>query len=398
VRLLARISLAFSLLALPMSAAAVAETVWDFRGGNLPGTWSIAGIDTPAALPEGLHITASATNGSLLSEIDLPHAIDTMTLTVRNAKETEVQFLWHERGNPPGMLVELPFIVPAGNGEQTFTINLEAYQQWDRRADKIGFTVPQGTDLILQEIRFSHWNLFEKAGEIWKTFWMFDRFSSFSINFVWGPVIAMSPVGTQNMFTTLPPQGRSGNWIYYAVLLCAGAAITLHARFSRFAAPSWIARLSTARLSGYTVLFLLCGAGVWLVSDIRMGLELLSYASHDYTSYITQQPGKRSLRTYLNFNDVMERSLPHLQSQRQFGFLTSPRMPVISMVRYFSYPSIPIVPEGPRTDIKAWLIFDRSDVTVDTDGRLLIQGKPWSAPGSIVEMLDADSFVFRTSP
>ncbi len=385
VRFLSRIVLTASLLIFPAATYALQQTIWNFQNGNLPGAWRISGLDIPEGTMEGLHIQASAQDGSMITEFALPHTTEVIQLTLASGVNMEAKFLWHARGTPDGALVELPFTIPASATWQKIDLNVDAYPQWDRRADLIGFTFPKGADLLFGEMRFVQWNVLEKAMEIGRSFWTFDKLSAFSINFLWGPVITFNPVATVELFTTLPPRGRSGMWIFYiALALCAAGILGYQ---------MWTEKKQVLFLP----LFFLCFAALWIVFDIRMGLELLSYAKNDYDTYLSQPTGEKKFRAYLNFNDVMEQSLPFLIDQKEFAFLTTRATPVVAMVRYFTLPAVPTDPGEPREDLKTWLIFHRDDVTVGTDGRLMVAGVAWSKPGKIVKQFDETTFLFQTN-
>ncbi len=319
----------------------------------------------------------------MLADLLLTHPVEVVRLTFASPVERAAQFLWHRRDDPPAMLTQLGFMIPKGIGRGD--LNVDAYRQWDRQADAIGFIFPKGTDVLLQEIRFSHWTLGEQAMEVWKSFWRFDDYNPFNINFVWGPVITFNPVGTAELFTTLPPHGRSGMWIFYALLAAIGLALLL----DRF----W----NGARPIGYLPLFLLCYGALWIVFDVRMGAEMLSYVKDDYDTYLSQPHGQRIFRTYLNFNDVMEVTAPWLEGVREFAVLRG-ATPIMAMARYFGLPAVAIEPDGPRPDLPVWLIYHRDDVAVDREGRLTVNGIPWTAPGQIVQRFDTRSFLFRTNP
>lgn len=372
------------------------ETVWDFRGGHLPGQWRISGLDVPQTTLEGLRIRASAQDGSLISDVAIPHAVQVITLTFRSAQNIQAQFLWHQKGVDPGLLVQLPFTIPRTQGEHAIHLNLEAYPQWDGTTDVIGLMLPKGTDLLLQEIRFTRWNVLEQAMHAATSFWTFDRMHATSINFIWGPVIVGNPFSIDGMFENMPPQGRSGMWIGYVLIAMAAIAAAVTGIWRRQMIDG-LRRIGITRVPGGALLFLLGFAMVWALFDLRMGLELLGYARHDYRTYLAAAPGQRTFRTFLNFNDAADRTMPYLIGEERLGLLTTPTTPVRDMLRYFAFPTIVMEPSGPDPDLDLWFVFYRNDASVDTEGRLTIGGTPWTWPGEIVERFDAASFLFRTN-
>lgn len=379
-----------TLLILPTAVFAMEETVWDFRGGNIPGgdSWRYAGIEVPQTTPEGLRISAVQKEGSMLVDLALSQRVHVVEIRAAALATTEMQFLWHRRADPPGTMVQVPFTIPGGGAEQAVSLNVEDYPQWDPRTDAIGFLVPRGADVLLRVIRFQRWNVVERAEEALRSFWTFDRFNPFNINFIWGPVITFNPVGTAALFTTLPPQGHSGMWLLYVPLFAIAAGLVAHRLWRRGR------RLPHGK---YVMIFLLCYGALWIVFDVRMGAEILSYVRQDYETYLARPAGLRIFRTYLNLNDMLERTTPWLEDAPELAVLRE-SSPIISMVRYFSLPANVMEPEGPRPDLPVWLVYHRPDVIVDDARRLSINGVPWSAPGNIVERFDTTSFLFRTDP
>ena len=384
VRPLLRIALLFAVLLIPATSLAFEQTVWDFRGEQLPGSsWRYAGIETPEKTPDGLLISAPAQDGNILADLVLSHPVEVIHLTFASPVERDVQFVWHRHTDSAEVITQLPITIP--KGVTTIDLNVDFYRQWDRQADAIGFIFPQGTEVLLQEIRFSHWAPDEQAIEMMKSFWTFDAFSPFNINFVWGPLIAFNPVGTAQLFDHLPPQGRSGMWIFY-VLLAAIAVVLVADMFHR-----------KRPLQSSVLIFLLSYGALWMVFDVRMGAEMLSYVKHDYDTYLSKPHGQKIFRTYLNFNDVMEVTAPWLEGVPEFAVVRG-ATPITAMARYFGLPSVAVEVDGPRPDLPVWLIYHRDDVAVDAEGRLSVNGVPWSAPGKIVQQFDTRSFLFVVNP
>lgn len=399
VRILQRMILTALLAIAPTTSLAMTETVWDFRKEPMPRTsWRFSGIDRPEKTPDGLRIRAPSQDGSLLSDLLLNHPAEVVSVTFASQAERAAMFVWHRRKDPGEMLTQLGFIIPQGVARNDF--NVDFYRQWDRHADTIGFIFPMGTDVLLQEIRFARWTLGEKAVEIWKSFWIFDDYNPFSINFLWGPLITFNPVGTSELFTTLPPMGRSGMWIFYASAAVAVLAILADRFWNKARSPTRTLdlppRTGGRRMKRFAIFFLCYGA-LWVIFDVRMGAEMLSYVKDDYDAYLSKPHGERTFRTYLNFNDVMEVTVPWLDGVREFALLRG-ATPVSAMTRYFALPAVTVEPAGPRPDLPVWLVYHRDDTAVDGAGRLTVGGAPWTSPGRIVQRFDSRSFLFRTNP
>jgi hypothetical protein len=359
-------------------------TTWDFRGGTLPGDWRISGVEVPEKTANGLHITSLAADGGMISELALPHSVEVITMTFASNVTTGAQFMWHRRADPPGSFVELPFEIAGDGLAHVIELNLSAFPQWDSHTDEIGFTFPKGTNVLLQGMTFIRYNILEKSVEAWKSFWTFDQYSSFSINFLWGPLLTFSPIGTQELFTSLPPRGTSAQWLFYTVFGLCTVGVAGHYLWKK-RDRAW-----------HVTAFFVCFGILVTIWDARMGAELLSYAKHDYDTWISPEPGSREFRSYVGFNDFMEQSLPYVAQEKSFAFLTTSRTPVTGMVRYFAYPTEVVEPTKPNLDVHTWLVFMHNGVSVDEQGRLSVNGEPWSAPGEIILAFPDNSFLFQT--
>lgn len=369
-----RISLILIGLLMPVAAAAMQQTIFDFREGRLNGTWSISGVDVPQSSPKGLTITTTQ-DWSIVGAMRVPHATEVVSFTFTNDRPTEARMLWRRQRDPDGTFVQLPFFIPVGTAVTT-DVNVDAYGQWDRHAEQVGFALPAGASVTLHDVRLSHWSPMEKAAEAWKSFWMFDHIGPYSINFLWGPVLTFNPAATRELFTTMPPRGRSANWVFYGILALMGAGIALTSKSLRT--------------------FLLCFGILWIIYDIRMGAEFLRYAKTDYETFLSRSVGERMYRTYANFPDIVKLSEPFLRPKETFAFLSPPNTPFIAQMRYFAYPSVPVVPAEP-SGLRTWVVFDRSDIALSPDGRLVVGGVPLSEPGTVVKRLDDFSFIFQTT-
>ncbi len=387
-----------ALFLLPTTAFAMQQTVWDFRGGQVPVKLKVAGLDAPTATAEGLHLTASQQDGSLIAEMSLQDVPNVLSITLLTAHPTEAKVIWHRRDAPEGVMTQLPIAIPASLNDSPINISMDTFPEWSTGADEIGFTFPKGADVVLRDIVFVHWNLLEQAEEAWRGFWTFDHYLPYSINFVWGPLLSRNPVATADLFSSLPPRARSANWIFYALLLIAGIGLAGHRIARRWkASPSPLMHLRIGNAAPELVALLLCFGALWIFYDIRMGLEMLQYAHTDYSTYISQEPGDRNFRSYLNFYAVEEQSQSATRGEKEYAFLQPQQMPFLSMMRYFTYPALPIAPESPRPDLHTWIVFARDDITVGADGRLTVNGNPLSQPGTIIKQFNDSSFLFQTN-
>ncbi|MDO8648800.1 MAG: hypothetical protein Q7R81_03375 [Candidatus Peregrinibacteria bacterium] len=378
---------------LPSSAFAMRTTVWDFTGGQIPGHWDMRGLTSAEPIAEGMHI-ATQKEGRLMHRNTSPYRMEAITLTLGPMETTEAAFLWHVRGTPEGVLVQLPLVIAGSSEDHEFNINATAYPQWDPYTDYFGIALPPGADITIRKIEAKRWSPPEKFLEAWKSFWTFDGFRPYSINFLWGPMIAFNPIARARVFLTQPPAGWSANRVIYALL-----AIPLVYVFVQvFRSRSWFgAKRDATRKRAITILA--CSiAGMWIFYDLRMGLEFLNYAYTDYSTYISAAPEERAFRERARFYNFVEEVRPHIAGRMSYIFMTQYRWPYLGSIRYMTFPILPTDPTQSLKGVDTWVIYDRPDITVGSGGVLLLDGVAQSKPGRMLLQYDPTSFVFRTNP
>ncbi|MBI1812389.1 hypothetical protein HYR82_01235 [Candidatus Peregrinibacteria bacterium] len=376
------------LFLLPFAAHAEQSTVWNFQNADALKPWNVQGLSVdPTA--EGFHITGQ---GGMIRDTLLSHPVDVVDVTFARSQAASIALLWHVPGAPQQEVIQLP-VQLNGAQPETIPIDLSRYPQWDRNTDVFGLGFPLNTDLVLQSMTLRGWSLGEKIAEAWRSIWTFDEEKAYSINFLWGPILVTNPVARAQLYQTLPPFGWSVNRVFYAVIALAGIAI----------AGAAICRGVPLRdRSGrrpYILTFLGIVAALWLLYDVRMGSELLSYAAKDYRTEISQPPGQRIFRNYENFYDIVDRSLPFLTRDRRYVMEVPKGIEhLMTVALSMTYPSTPLFPEenvGP--EIHTWLIFRRGDIHVNDHGQLAQGSTVLSPPGRTVMQFDPTSFLFLTN-
>lgn len=384
------LSAAVTILMVPSCAFAMQETVWDFTNSQVPGKWDVGGLETVTPTADGLHIVSSR-QGQMVRQNDLLHPVDAVIIDMQSPQGVNAIFLWHPRNGDPGNVYQLPVVTEAGR--QQVELNMIDFNAWDARADLIGMAFSPGSDVTLLRIRLQHWNVAERIGFMWQSFWKFDPIQPYSINFLWGPVLARTPLGLQNLFVAAPPPtGWSFNRILLPALGLAGAALWIGQRFARDMRSKKLLGLP----AGLAVFLLLC-AGSWLLWDLRMGLEMLSYAKTDYMQFISKEGLDREVRNFENIYDVIWELKPMLLERERYVILQPRGYPYNAIARYLTYPSVPLQGDMPTEGIRDWVVLERADVTVDGDGRLTADGKILTPPGKITKQLTNDMYLFQVT-
>jgi hypothetical protein len=191
------------------------------------------------------------------------------------------------------------------------------------------------------------------------------------------------------LFAYQPPRSWSAVRIFFVVLIVAGVGALI-----------WegVRRYRGGQRDRWTPLkfFFLVFASVWLFFDLRMGLEFLVDTEHDLSTYAFAPAGNKNFRTYGQFNEIVNASLPYLENEPTFAFL-GPDPTFLSIVRYFSFPSIPARPGDSLERVRIWVIFERPDITVDSNGRLLVNTTTvLSSAGTVLKEFKPGTFIYRT--
>jgi hypothetical protein len=394
-----QLSSAVLALVLPLSALAAETSVWELAG-DTSGLWRTDGLTTVRASAEGIYIQTNQ-QGIIFRASDVDHPVDTVTITVATPNDIEANFLWRPVKGASDDVWRMPFLIPKSPSLSEVSFNPSHYKAWNPTSELFGFEFPAGTELVLSDVRLTRWNAWEKAVEIFKSYWTFDQFRPYSINFLWGPLIVSNPIARAQLFDTLPPRARSAVWFFY------GAAIIL------ILAALWLRRRTHDTEKALAVLA--CGiAALWLLFDLRMGLEILSYAKTDLTTHVFAKKGEKMLRTHERFYEIAERALPELRKQEMYALIVPDDSPFYANLRYMSYPSLPLRgPEG-LSGATLWFVIERPDVAVDDEGKLFrhagtvlldAEGKivdstriPLTNPGKLLWKESEGTFLFSLEP
>ena len=364
----------------------MSNTTWDFRGGNVPGSWKVTHLTEAAPSDAGLRLRADR-DGSIMTIPVLDHDSQAVALHVLSPRNADIILLWHRRGTPEKEIVQLPVNITGSPEEQKIEISLARYGQWDERPDRFGIGLKAKTEITVGAIELLGWNIFEKFVEAVKSFWNFDDLNPYSINFLWGPILNFNPIARQQQFTMLPPPvGWSFNKVMIPTLAVAGGILGFLA---------W--RGSAPRRRTMAIFAVSIFAGAWLLWDMRMGLEFLHYAKQDAERFVLRPIGKRSFRTNLEFRDVVESSMPFLIRSKRYAFLSPPSLPFESIMRYLTYPSLPSREGEGLKDVDVWLTFLMPEVTVNETGQLMMNDLVLSKTGHIIRRFVDGSFLFTTA-
>ncbi|TSC98087.1 MAG: hypothetical protein Greene101449_1014 [Candidatus Peregrinibacteria bacterium Greene1014_49] len=367
---------------MPVAAHAASRTTWSFLGSQIGSEWRINGKAKTTAEIGGLRI-APEEDTKIFRETQFSHAVDSVEITYLSLQETPSMLLWHRPATPPEEIVQLPFVFTRTMVASTVKLDVRWYKEWTSHPDTVGLVLPKGSDIQILQISFVGLSPLEKTAALLRSYWTFDKFSPYSVNFLWGPILTMSPIARESLYVELPPHGTYANVLWY--LLLFGIAIGC-------IAWGW---KELSRRNAFLCMAVCIGA-LWLLSDLRMGLEAVSYARTDLTEYWTQPASERKFRERGDFPVFLSAIQPLLTDRGRYIFLTQFEYPLLGLMRYHTYPSIPVAPEKATEGIDTWVIYERPEISVDAEGRLTAEGKPISLPGTVLFEFRSGAFVFRT--
>jgi hypothetical protein len=359
--------------------------LWNFRG-TMPIQTSIGGLTKAETTPEGLLIQTDVEGFIMWANQPIKTPTEVLTMRVKSPSQIGAFFMWTSPAGEEQFTFEIPFIIPATT-EVPKDVNIipSNFPTWDWRAEKVAIRFPAGANVLIEEATLRHWSTMEKFIEGWKSFWTYDTFRAYSINFLWGPLIATNAPARGVMFDTLPPFAWSATRIFYGLLLLA-AVIGLVVRF-----------LGKNAALGFGI-FAAVFVGCWVIFDIRMGAEIIDYAFDDIDSYVKKEGNNQTLRSHGNLYAIINEALPVINQYDRYVLIYPAGSVYFANVRYMAYPSVPVREEDNAENVKLWAVFERRDILIDENNRLYKKVGTGtvvlSPPGKIVKQLAADVFLF----
>ena len=371
-------ALAFFLLSLPAGAFAKDSLIFEFSEGKVNATWTGHGLIKMQKDPAGVILSTTGT-GIFLTDLPEDFYPQAAEVTVSAKRREQIYFVWIYKDDPERENFDVPMTVPPGK-PNVILFSLSDRKDWKSRPKEIGLALPPNTEVIAHRIELISWSPLEMFFDRIKSFWTMDSYAPYSINFLWGPELASNPVQRKVLFDSQPPAGFSATLILNsALLLLAISALFFdkagrqRKRFYKIAA-------------GLFFLF-------WLVLDLRMSSEFLSWTAHDYRTFISEPVNARTFRDRGRFYDFAEYVRPYLFDRSSYVFFATSMWPYLGNMRYLTYPAIPGI-DYDNDD--TWVIYGRPDVTVGTSNNLVMDNEIISEPGRILVRFDDSSFVFRT--
>jgi len=244
--------------------------------------------------------------------------------------------------------------------------------------------------ITFEGIRFLRYTFLEKMTTVLRSFWILEPFTPHSINILIGPVIVSDPKSL-GWYEGWHLNGISANAYMLVGLSLLGFGLLFWGVWQRQSKGRIWPDIRIAILKKY----FLCIAAVWLLYDARMGVEFMRNVAQDHVQYIAADPTERTFRNLGRFYDFIDFAQEYVADRSIYEVFFPEIWPHFGIIRYETYPSRPNA-EEPIAD--TWVVFDRPDIVVDSEGRLVHEEEPFTDPGRILGEFDEHSFVFREFP
>lgn len=378
---------ALSLLALPLLARAENAVTFRLDDADERNQWNATNVSGVVPQEDGIRISGP-TEVALTRNIVPSFPIAVVEVRYSSDAGGPLAFLWRRtESSDVRQFHQIPVTLQPRTEPATFTLALSAVGNWDPRPQAIGFRIPPGADMTIHAVTLRGWSAAERLTEALRCFWTSDTFGAHSINFLWGPLLCSSPIQREHLYDQQPPAAHSGMRAIY-LLWGVGSLVV--------GALCW-SRRRRLRPGAFLRGTLLLALALWIVLDLRMGMEFFRNLRADAHSYISEPIGKRVFRTIRFLPDFAVASLGILRDQPRYVFLAPTTDTFMNYMRYATYPSAPVNPDA-GSGASLWLVYGRPDMAIDPRGRITEQGVPLSPPGSLVHEFMKGTFIFRVTP
>lgn len=373
---------AFLAFVIPCVTSAMSSETFDFAMNSVNARWEGKGSIGMRQENAGILLHASGT-GLLVTNTQLRIVPSMGSIRVTTDMPTTAYFLWSYADDAAHVNYTIPIDIPAGTLTDV-PFSLSNVRNWGKGEKSIGIVLEPSTTILIHSIRFDALNPLETLLEMTRSFWTFDVIRTYSINFLWGPYVAFDPVERAMLFRFVPPTSLSGTYVLFIGLVVALIALSVLARHAKH-------RRSKRSIAIACSVMIACS---WFLLDLRMGLEFLHSVGIDRRDYVAAHESTRTFRDRHRFYDFAAFAAPLVSDRTSYIFFAEQQWPYLGNMRYLTYPAIPGI------DIEhddTWVIYRRSDVSVNDAGQLTIDGLPVTGAGTILDRFDEHSFVFRAS-
>ncbi len=370
---------ATSLMA-PGVCSAAKTTTWNLMNLQKLEGWNTANLTTVNLIPQGLAVSTQ-TQGQLVRISDLRHNVDKISINYISPTGANGLFFWRAPGMEDESVFQIPISFTQSSTQQKVILDMGDVSEWDARSDRIGFVLDGGSQLILQEMSFTGPGFIDSIVYPLKTMFKLDEIHAYSINFLWGPLMTYSQEQLDSLYTQVPPNGDSWNKALYYILAFALVLVIVLKKLKR---------------KSFITAFFMLFAALWICYDLRMGVEVISFAKTDIRTWWSKSIELKDFRDRSSFTAFAQTAAPFTQGKDHYVFVASHGWPFWGSMKYEAYPALPVAYDKDTEGIDTWIIYNRNDIKPNEEGRLMLDGKAISPPGDIMMQFEPGAFVFVT--
>ncbi len=378
-----RLLIALFVFAVVPTTVEARTTTWEFENQRKVEGWTTNNLNIQL-IPEGLSISAEQ-NGQMYRGGGVGHFSDSVSITYASPTGVDGVLFWHMPGQPAKEAYQIPLKLDPTQSLQTIVLDLSRIKEWSPKADSVGIVVNGGAQLLLQRMVFSGPSVMDSVIYPVQSFFQFDNIHAYTINFLWGPMMVYSEEQVEKVYTKIPPLGDSWNeaWYWLIALVVLGAFVIRYFRHVSVVAT--------------TLLVVSC---IWIINDVRMGSEFIGFALHDVEHWWNRPLESKTYRDRGSFSAFTEILTPLTEGEPAYVLLASQPWPYLGSLRYHTYPSNPLflnenTDVSTLSDKRIWAVYQRNDITVSDDGRLMLDSSPISPPGKVIVPFEPNSFIFQ---
>lgn len=220
----------------------------------------------------------------------------------------------------------------------------------------INFYSKYPTQIVIKEISLSKLTFPELIIQAIKDYWRVAPYESYTVNLFPTPLIL----------------GHSALVYFLPILLVLIWFALFNKRFRKIA---------------LIIIFL-----SWLLVDLRMSYEFLSYHLTDYQSFVKPKVSEKSLRNYNDFYQFSDWVNSNLENEKEINFYNSGSAHFPRILQYLIYPSLV---HNEEAKAKIYISYNRTDITYSSSDQKLYKGEDSiSEEGDIVAEYNNNSFIF----
>jgi hypothetical protein len=357
---------------------------WNFANSEDALEWEMKDLRLEKR-DNGLRVQTGMEGALRLPSLSVPLR-NFITLTLSVVGERPVKGTLLMEIDPPIQgkdLVNMPFEFPLGRMDGNFS--LASIPPNESAILSILLLLEGEQDFVLSSILLEHRSILADLRTLLRSYWTFDSFSPTTVNLLVGPHLTKDPTHIPLLFPRnaidLTTPSANIAW-YWAIAFVVGIGAGFGAR---------------RRQCGKDMLtgFFIAVSVAWILSDIRMGAEMVSYAKRDYDSYISQPGETRTVRDFGRIYDFAEFVRNTIPRGSPYNLATPNSSPYVGIVRYATVPSVPLFIQNTKdATYPLWVFYDVVGVEF-REGRLYIGDAPITASGSMLGVFDEGSFIFK---